>query len=95
MREKTLFVLKIILRFNINVLSQFSSFDLVLHCFLQEMFASWLYLKLVSFVKAKVKLGLNEVDYDYIFIMSDKATFTGIYRTEPNQALRWSFLLGR
>ena len=45
----------------------------------------WLYLKLASSVKAKVKLGLNEVDYDHIFIMSDTAAFRGTYRTEPNQ----------
>ena len=41
----------------------------------------WLYIKLsLSFCK---KLGLNEVDYDYIFIMSDRATFRDTYRPEP------------
>ena len=48
----------------------------------------WLYLKLAFFVKTKAKLGLNEVDYDYIFIMSDRAVFRGTYRTEPNQAFK-------
>ena len=45
----------------------------------------WMYLKLASFVNAKTKLGLNEVDCDYIFTMSDRAAFRGTYRTESDQ----------
>ena len=72
--------------FLVNLAHQFTWLSLVFTRNVSFKYSQiWLYLKLASSVKAKVKLDLNEVDYDHIFIMSDRAAFRGTYRTEPNQ----------
>ena len=53
----------------------------------------WLYLKLAFSVKSKVKLDLNEVDYDHIFIMSDRAE--AHIEQNPIKHLRLSFIIGK
>ena len=50
----------------------------------------WLYIKLAFFVKTRAKLGLNEVDYDYMWLYSE----THIEQN-PIKHLRWCFIIGR